>query len=97
MGTTTPKQVVIAITLTLYLSVLAPTTWEVKPPIGLQGHDCLRRCGPEEYIPSPGKRMQLPTAAQSWILMQTLAALVPTPPSLKTLDRQSLCPLSPTA
>ena len=93
MGKTTPKQVVIAITLTLHLPVLALTTWEVKPPNGLQDLDNLRRCGQEEYNPSSGKRMQPPTAAQSWILMQTLAALVPMQPSLKTLDRQSLCPL----
>ena len=75
MGTTTPKQVVIVITLTLHLPVLIPTTWEVKPPNRLQGPDNLRQCGPEEFIPSPGKTMPPPTAAQSWILMQTLAAL----------------------
>ena len=79
--TTTPKQVVIAIIQTLHLPVLAPTTWEVKPPNGLQGPDNLRRCGQEESIPSPGKRMPPPTAAQSWILMQTLAALAPMQPS----------------
>ena len=81
MGTTTPKQVIIAITLTFHLPVHVPTTWEVKPPNGLQGPDNLRRGGQEEYIPSPGKRMQPPTAAQSWILMQTLAALAPMQPS----------------
>ena len=79
MGTTTPKQVVIVITLTL-LPVLVPTTWEVKPPNGVQGPDNLQRCGPEESIPSLGKIMPPPIAAQSWILMQTLAALAPMQP-----------------
>ena len=89
MGTTTPKQVIIVITLTLHLPVLAPTTWEVKLPNGVQGLDNLRRCGQEEYIPSPGKRMQPPIAAQSWIHMQTPAALAEMPLSLKTLAKQS--------